>query len=115
MPRPGPDVAHGVREIRTKLGLSQEAFAQILGVAVRTIARWEQNETAPSSLGLSRLRAMDDVRERLRRLFPEDEGAAWLQNPNLELGGQPPLHRIRAPGGLEEVRDLLGRMEWSPR
>ncbi|MGI0029384.1 MAG: antitoxin Xre/MbcA/ParS toxin-binding domain-containing protein [Nitrososphaera sp.] len=28
------------------------------------------------------------------------------------MRGRSPLERLRAPGGLEEVRDLLGRIEW---
>jgi putative transcriptional regulator len=40
---PGP-----VKEIREKLGLSQSAFASLLGVSVRTLQDWEQNRREPS-------------------------------------------------------------------
>lgn len=39
-----PDVA----ETRTKTGLSQARFAQLLGVSVRTLQDWEQGRRAPS-------------------------------------------------------------------
>lgn len=39
-----PDVA----EIRTKSGLSQSEFAQLLGVSVRTLQDWEQGRRSPS-------------------------------------------------------------------
>lgn len=98
--------------IRRELGLSQEALAQILGVASRTVARWEAEHATPSPLAAHRLRLLAEILEKARRLFKDQEAEAWLQTPNPALGGQPPLLRLRAPGGLEEVRDLLGRIEW---
>lgn len=39
-----PDVS----EIRAKVGLSQTAFAELLGVSVRTLQDWEQGRRSPS-------------------------------------------------------------------
>src|SRR6266849_3447945 len=39
-----PDVA----TIREKTGLSQERFAQLLGVSIRTLQDWEQGRRVPS-------------------------------------------------------------------
>ena len=39
-----PDVA----QVRSKTGLSQTRFAQLLGVSVRTLQDWEQGRRAPS-------------------------------------------------------------------
>jgi putative transcriptional regulator len=38
----------GVASIREKTGLSQERFATLLGVSVRTLQDWEQGRRAPS-------------------------------------------------------------------
>ena len=35
-------------DARTKLGLSQQAFAKLLGISVRTLHDWEQGRRAPS-------------------------------------------------------------------
>ena len=37
-----------VSNIRERTGLSQEKFAQLLGVSVRTLQEWEQGRRAPS-------------------------------------------------------------------
>jgi DNA-binding transcriptional regulator YiaG len=44
-----------IREVREAQALSQEAFARLLGVSVRTIARWESGESRPSPLAIERL------------------------------------------------------------
>lgn len=36
-----------IRELRTHFGLSQERFAQLLGVSLQTVRRWEQGLTKP--------------------------------------------------------------------
>jgi putative transcriptional regulator len=35
-------------EVRAKVGLSQSAFAKLLGVSVRTLQEWEQGRRKPS-------------------------------------------------------------------
>lgn len=45
-----------IREIRELQALSQEAFARLLGVSVRTVARWESGVSQPSPLALEKLR-----------------------------------------------------------
>jgi len=98
--------------IRELFGLSQEALAQSLGVSSRTVARWEEGMASPSPLALTRLRLLMQIREKARKLFKVKEADTWLRTPNPVLRGQTPLERLRAPGGLEEVADLLGRIEW---
>ena len=109
---PSPPREQPVPALRGMLGLSQEAFAQVLGVSLRTISRWEEGVTAPSPLARARLRLLVEIREKARRLFKGKEAEAWLRTPNPLLGGHAPLERLRTPGGIEEVRDLLGRIEW---
>ncbi|OQW94206.1 MAG: XRE family transcriptional regulator [Beggiatoa sp. IS2] len=37
-----------INEVRLKTGLSQNAFAELLGVSVRTLQDWEQGRREPS-------------------------------------------------------------------
>jgi putative transcriptional regulator len=43
-------------EARLKLGLSQSAFAKLLGVSVRTLQEWEQGRREPSGAARTLLR-----------------------------------------------------------
>jgi len=44
-----------IKDLRQKLGLSQEALARKLGVSVLTVRRWEKGSFKPSPLALLRI------------------------------------------------------------
>jgi DNA-binding transcriptional regulator YiaG len=44
-----------IKELRRKLGLSQEGLARKLGVSVITVRRWEKGTFKPSPLALLRI------------------------------------------------------------
>jgi DNA-binding transcriptional regulator YiaG len=44
-----------IKELRHKLGLSQEGLARKLGVSVITVRRWEKGSFKPSPLALQRI------------------------------------------------------------
>lgn len=47
-----------VRDIRRTLNASQSVFAMLLGVSVKSVQKWEQGETTPSSMAC---RFMDEI------------------------------------------------------
>lgn len=56
MPRgKGIDVAERVKELRAKLGLTQEQFAAKVGVTRLTMDRWENSRGNPSPLAIRRI------------------------------------------------------------
>lgn len=46
-----------VLAIRTKLGLSQTAFAKFIGVNQSTVSRWESGREEPTDLNMAGIRA----------------------------------------------------------
>jgi putative transcriptional regulator len=48
-----------VKSIREKIGLSQSAFAGLLGVSVRTLQEWEQGRRQPKGPAQALLRVAD--------------------------------------------------------
>jgi len=47
-----------IQEIRRKLCVSQEKFAQLLGTTVVTVNRWENGKTVPSRLYIKELKEL---------------------------------------------------------
>lgn len=60
-----------VRAIRTKTGLSQNSFAALMGVSVRTLQNWEQGRRKPHGPAVSLLRIVrSEPRVAVRALNP---------------------------------------------
>lgn len=55
-------------EARAKVGLSQSAFAQLLGVSLRTLQDWEQGRRRPAGAAQTLLRVASQYPEVLRDL-----------------------------------------------
>jgi putative transcriptional regulator len=55
-----PEVSALVRELRRRLGLTQEEMAHRVGVSFCTLNRWENQRVAPTFLALQRIEAMVD-------------------------------------------------------
>lgn len=55
-----------VKSIREQVGLSQSAFAALLGVSVRTLQDWEQGRRKPTGPARSLLRIAEKHPEALR-------------------------------------------------
>lgn len=51
--------AHSAKMIREKLQLSQSAFADLLGVSIRTLQGWEQGRREPQGPAIALLRIAD--------------------------------------------------------
>jgi len=54
------DLAKMVRDLRAKLGLTQEQFAAKVGVTFSTVNRWENGRGKPSPLAVRRI---EELRE----------------------------------------------------
>jgi putative transcriptional regulator len=53
-----PTLATLVRELRFRLGLTQEQFAAKLGVTFVSVNRWENSKTQPSPMAMRLMRLM---------------------------------------------------------
>jgi transcriptional regulator with XRE-family HTH domain len=70
-----PDVGQLVRELRERLGLTQEKFAAKVGVTFPTINRWENGRARPSPLAVKQIEGLlaemgSDAADLLETYFP---------------------------------------------
>ena len=62
-----------VRRIRNELGLSQERFAQLLGVSASGLRKWEHGDRAPRGASATLLRIMEREPEAVTRALLEEQ------------------------------------------
>jgi superfamily II DNA or RNA helicase len=81
-----------VKQLRTQLGLSQEAFAEALGVSFATVNRWENGKAKPQKDRVQRMKAMLRDREHPAR---EHVAFAAVQPVNrLDFEGDPEVVKL---------------------
>lgn len=51
----GPDIPKLIKELRERLGLTQEQFAQRVGVSFSSVSHWENNKRTPQPFLVRRL------------------------------------------------------------
>ena len=89
-----PTPGQRIRALRERLGLSQIAFANVLGVSNVTVNRWEHNHALPQPALLARieqigLRGIDALRE------PDRPVRGNLPREPAILGRDPELEALR--------------------
>jgi len=48
-----------IKALRKRVGMSQQSFAEAIGVSIHTIHSWEHGKCKPMPMALRRLRAYD--------------------------------------------------------
>lgn len=65
------DVPGSLKRLRSRLGLSQAAFAQRYALVVKTVQKWERGERTPDHSALSYLMVIDQIPDRVASVFTD--------------------------------------------
>lgn len=96
----------GIENGRRYLGLTLKQVALAVKADESTLHRWRTGST-PSPVFLSRLEALDELVEEMRRTFRSREAArAWLGREIPALDGRTP-REIILNGGAEKLTGML--------
>lgn len=70
----------GIKDVRERCLLSQEAFAQELGVAVTTVNRWEKGKATPNCKKMQEISKFCDN----HKIKAEGLNKAWKESRNAD-------------------------------
>jgi putative toxin-antitoxin system antitoxin component (TIGR02293 family) len=94
-----------------RLNLSLKVLAELVHVTERTLQRKRDQEVLSKPVSEQALQ-LAEVYARGEEVFGAEEKLnSWLRQPNLALGGHPPLELLSSRFGAEMVLDELGRIE----
>jgi putative toxin-antitoxin system antitoxin component (TIGR02293 family) len=95
--------------LRDDLGVSNEEFAEVLGIPYRTLARRKERFKPDESERLLRVGLV--VQKAQDVLENKESSRHWMTQPKRALGGLTPLRCCDTEIGAREVEALLGRIE----
>jgi putative toxin-antitoxin system antitoxin component (TIGR02293 family) len=95
------------------LGLSEEQVLTALRIPKRTAARRKAGNGRLNATESERVMRLGRAIARATDVLGDRENAAsWLLGNNRALGGVPPLSLLDTDVGLQQVLDILGRIEY---
>jgi uncharacterized protein (DUF2384 family) len=100
-------VLHHCRE----LGLEPKTVSACLGVHAKTLQRWKDGSAQPGEGVWRMLEKLETICQTSLRLLKPGAGKTWFQTPNATLGGERPIELLRR-GEIDQVRNVLGMLEW---
>ncbi len=104
--------ASTIESIRSVLQLSQEAFARVLQVSVRTIVRWEKEGDAPPALEKERLELIHELTLISEEIMEKNDIPLWFSRPKVAFSGKKPLDLLSTFRGIQQVREHLDQARW---
>lgn len=114
MPQPVRRAAEGalssfgaIRRLRSRLGLTQEQYARLLGVTWTTVSRWERGQAKPDAKGLAKLSRLQELLDLIGDAIRPEDVPRFLTAPHAELKGYPPVDLLENDFGLEAVKSLV--------
>ena len=100
-----------VEAVRETLEIPLAEFGKIINIAPRTLSR-RKKEGKLHTDESERLYRVAILLERATEVLESKATAVhWLKSPKKSLGGQTPLDFADTEVGIEEVKELLGRIE----
>jgi len=118
--RSSQDLVERVREglpfaalsaVMEQYGIARDVLCDLLRLSPRNfLRRKDQKRLSPDES--DRLYRLARVLAHANRVFEDpDESADWIQTPNVSLGKQQPLTLLDTDIGVQQVDQVLGRIE----
>lgn len=93
--------------LRARLGVSQEEYARLIGVAWATVSRWERGRVMPDPRARAKLNRLREIIEMIGEAIRPEDLPKFLTTPHPELRGHPPAALLDNEFGFETVKNLV--------
>ncbi|MDP3940033.1 MAG: DUF2384 domain-containing protein [Deltaproteobacteria bacterium] len=94
-------------------GIKEEELSEALGLpTLRTLRRRKKRNKLEPGESDRLVRMARIVAKAIEVLGSNEKAGTWLDRPNRALGGKKPLALLDTDIGVEQVGDVLGRMEY---
>lgn len=104
---------HVYDRIKSRLNVTDAELSKVAGMSYRTLLRNRSENKKFSSEVSDRLFRIISTLNMATQVFEDSKAAAaWMNKPQLGLGGQKPIVLIETEAGEKAVKDLLGRIEY---
>lgn len=101
-----------LERLKAKSGLDYDQLARALSVSRATLISKEKAERFNQTLS-EKIVVLADIYSYGYEVFEDiDKFNAWMFRPNRALGGQRPYDLLDTQFGREEVKNLIGRIEY---
>lgn len=101
-----------LEQLKEKTGLDYDTLAKIFSVAKATLFNKKGEEKFNTSLG-EKIFALADLYSYGYSVFEDKPNFnRWIEAPNKALGGEAPIRLLDTLYGVEEVKHLVGRIEY---
>lgn len=105
--------AYAIRNFRSHFNLDRGFVAAVMQVSEPTLYRWIKSQRKLHRNQSLILLELTDLFNYGSEVFANSEGFfQWLKLSAPSFGGMSPAAMLELPGGIGEVRDLLGRIEY---
>jgi len=102
-----------VRTLQRRMQFSNKEISELLAISESTLARREQNKRALTRDEAEKTIQLSAVMAKGLEVFEdEDDFRHWLETDNVALGGIRPKDLLTSAIGRDQVRDLLGRIQY---
>lgn len=101
-----------IKTLRSRLLMTQHDFADLLGTATVTVARWEGNHSAPAPKKTIMLERLNRLLELLSEVIVEEDIPRWLVTPRSEFDGYRPAELLDNDFAFGKVEDLVESAKW---
>ena len=96
-----------IARLRARLGVTQEQYARLLGVAWATVSRWERGRARPDPKATAKLNRLRELADLIGDAIRPEDLPKFLLTPHPELRGHPPADLLENEFSFEAVKSLV--------